>query len=77
MIAAYDGLTSCVRVFKKSLDLCESEILEKMNKDSTSVNTNQEYQNTNTTVLSNQIEMDSVNSEYGVINKKRTINVMP
>ncbi len=48
-----------------------------MNKDSTSVNTNQEYQNTNTTVLSNQIEMDSVNSEYGVINKKRTINVMP
>lgn len=73
LYAAYDGLTSCIKVFKKSLDLCESEILDKMNKDSTSVNTNHEYQNTNTTVLSNQMEMESVNSEYGVVlNKRKT-----
>lgn len=45
-----------------------------MNKDSTSVNTNHEYQNTNTTVLSNQLEMDSVNSEYGVMLKKKNVN---
>ena len=31
LMSAYDGLTSCMRVFKKSLDLCEAEIVEKIN----------------------------------------------
>lgn len=31
---AYESLTSCIRVFKWSLDLCEAELLERFHQDS-------------------------------------------
>ncbi|CDW88498.1 UNKNOWN [Stylonychia lemnae] len=72
--SAYDGLTSCIKVFKRSLDLCESEILEKMNNKQSSSNKSGmgDVPIVNT---QNKMEIESINSEYGVVAERRRTQI--
>jgi len=61
-----------MKVFKRSLNLCESELIEKLQKESS---TNSKSGGATTATKSRaqalRMDMESVNSEYGVIAERR------
>ena len=68
---AYDGLTSCIRVFKRSLALCEAELLERFHQDSSTQSKSQSGVASVTKGCAKVVQMDSVNSEYGTLDQRR------
>ena len=57
---AYEGLTSSIRVFKRSLALCEAELLDRL------------QQETKTGAEPKKAtQVDSINSEYGTLDQRR------